>query len=290
MICDFGVVVTIPVEYTVIKGRLENAEEILLPNSLPFIQGNLAGFSVIVAKATAQGSVCSALVTSDLLREFQPRYLVLLGIAAGFPDELGRGDVVIGDPIIGYEYSKVYDDSTEFEPRSFRTSVIPVESFSRENIRLSVPAKPNGGPSKVKVGPIASGSKTVASENFRERLTLLGRKICALEMEAEGIAQAALHSGREFFVIKGVSDFADKHTKGGRQTEQERMEHDKWQAYAASASVEAFVQFLTHCKNKRIIVPRACYALCIISITIRLSIRMAKARKCKPANVSGKRS
>ncbi len=117
MIFDFGIVVALPVEETVLKKRLEGAKELLLPNSLPFTQGTLAGFSVIVAKSTAQGSVCSALAASDLLREFQPQCLVLLGIAAGFPDEVGRGDVVIGDPIIGYEYSKVYDDSTDQEPR-----------------------------------------------------------------------------------------------------------------------------------------------------------------------------
>ena len=37
-------------------------------------------------------------------------------------------------------------------------------------------------------------------------------------------------------------------------------------------------------------VPRACHALCARKVTKRASMRMAKARKCRPARVSGKRS
>jgi ketosteroid isomerase-like protein len=35
---------------------------------------------------------------------------------------------------------------------------------------------------------------------------------------------------------------------------------------------------------------RACHALCARKVTKRASMRMAKARKCRPARVSGKRS
>ena len=36
--------------------------------------------------------------------------------------------------------------------------------------------------------------------------------------------------------------------------------------------------------------PRACYVLSTMNVMKRLTINMAKARKCKPANVSGNRS
>ena len=36
--------------------------------------------------------------------------------------------------------------------------------------------------------------------------------------------------------------------------------------------------------------PRACYALCTMKVTNRCAISMAKATKCRPANVSDKRS
>jgi nucleoside phosphorylase len=125
MVFDFGIVVTLPVEEAALENRLEGAEERYLPDSpLPFTHGTLEGFNVVVAVPTAQGSVCSALAASDLLRQFQPRRLVLLGIAAGFPDEVRRGDVVIGDPVVGYEYSKVYENSTSQEPRVFDSSLV----------------------------------------------------------------------------------------------------------------------------------------------------------------------
>lgn len=42
--------------------------------------------------------------------------------------------------------------------------------------------------------------------------------------------------------------------------------------------------------GEKIPLPRACYALCIINPTQRLSSKITKARKYKPANVSGNRS
>ncbi len=251
---DFGIVVALQKELDAVKEALHESEELSIPGTLPFLRGTLAGFTVVVRRCSQQGSVCSALAASDLVREFRPQHLVLLGIAAGFPDEVSLGDVVIADPVFGYEYSKVYDEFSEHEPRTFRAYQRPLLEFQHQNPLLKdIPDKPpSDGTTRIRFGPLASGSKLVASKIFREKLTVPNRKVCSLEMEAEGVAQAALHFGLGFLVIKGISDFAERATKGRRGTPKKRELHHAWQKYAARASVQAFAQLLEHCRTKSI--------------------------------------
>ena len=263
---DFGIVVTLPVEMQAISEQLDSLEEFKM-RRLEYVKGKLGEFSVAVARAAERGSVCSSIAAGDLVREFHPRFLVLLGIAAGFPkaNELGNGielgDVVIADPVCGYEYSKVYDDYTAAEPRFFRTDEEFLRPFRGAGLELE--ASSMEGIDKthitVKLGPLASGGKVVASQKFRDTLRQVNRKMCAFEMEAEGVAQAARHYGYggKFIVIKGISDHADDSTKGHLR-EQEAQEgraesrpagHDDWQVFAARASAMAFARFLECCRD-----------------------------------------
>ena len=264
---DFGIVVTLPVEMQAISEQLDSLEEFKM-RRLEYVKGKLGEFSVAVARAAERGSVCSSIAAGDLVREFHPRFLVLLGIAAGFPkaNELGNGielgDVVIADPVCGYEYSKVYDDYTAAEPRFFRTDEEFLRPFRRaEGLELKAPSMERIDRTHilVKLGPLASGGKVVASQEFRDRLRQVNRNMCALEMEAEGVAQAARHYGYggKFIVIKGISDYADELTKGDRQGQEaegggakEKLEgHDDWQIFAARASAMAFAKFLECCRS-----------------------------------------
>lgn len=256
MRADLGIVVAKSIEFEAVKEKLHNPKEVLKPGEPFFLRGDLAGFRVVVTRCSEQGSVCSALSAADLIRHFQPHYLALLGIAAGFPDELKLGDVIIADPVIGYEYSKVYNDSSEHEPRFFNAPLNPIQSFQQQVQNFDeLSHKPSPETTKVRVGPLASGSKLVASKKFRDSLTLRNRKICALEMEAEGVAQAARHFSRKFFVVKGISDFADGRSKGRRQTPEKKAQHDAWQVYAARASVHVLTQLLEHCHSNGFITP-----------------------------------
>lgn len=218
--------------------------------------GTIQGYEVALTRCARQGSVSSALAASDLIRDHQPRYLVLLGIAAGFPGEVERGSVVVANHVLGYEYSKIYDDSSEQEPHPYVSPELSGIAPDIEGKTISVTIDGIEYSSKVVIGPIASGSKLVASEDFRDKLARLNRHMRALEMEAEGVGAAALHSNKGFFIFKGISDLADRQTKGTNRTKKEREEHDKWQVVAAEAAAEAFVEFLRSCMRIGSIRPR----------------------------------
>jgi nucleoside phosphorylase len=162
------------------------------PGSLYYKKGIIEGYRAILVRCFQQGSVYSALATSYLIRDFNPRLILLLGIAAGYPGETSRGDVVVGSPVYCYEYVKVEDELKKHENRSFDSFHYLLNIAKRlEKEPLEVPcAAPEPTISRVKVGPILTGSKVVASEQFRAEIRWVNRKVLALEMEAEGVAAA----------------------------------------------------------------------------------------------------
>jgi adenosylhomocysteine nucleosidase len=266
MNCDFAVVVTLECELAAIINRMTKPKPLRLSKLLPCYEGTIEGFRIVVAQSVDKGSVCSALAASDLIRKFDPRLIVLLGIAAGYQAEgLELGNVIYADPIVGYEYSKVYDDHQESKARTFKMHPIShqmqqMEALLRESSR-------NDESPKIAMGKLASGNKVVASENFRDKLKrVIGTEILALEMEAEGVAQAATNFSKPFLIIKGISDYADKETKGSNTTRKKTAEQkakakeedeikQRRQKDAADASAKVFVQLLRHCKDGTTIYP-----------------------------------
>lgn len=248
---DFGILVALPIEEAAVKRCIKNANSGQLPDSgTHYIQGEIKGYSVVLVKSPYVGSVSSALATKELLQNFKPRNVVLLGIAAGFREnDIKLGEVILGDPVIAYEYSKVYDTFEEHDTRPFLSPQNAVKNSGIENAHINV----NQKATVVKVGPIATGSKIVASGRFRKKLLALNRKMLALEMEAEGVAAAARmdHNRVDFFILKAVSDYADQKTKGKRKGA-EKNRHELRQSMAAAASAKAFVHFVALCKEKKL--------------------------------------
>jgi nucleoside phosphorylase len=251
---DLGIVVTLRAEEKAALGLCESWENMNYPGSFEYKKGTIEGYRTILVRCFQQGSVSSALATTNLIRDFRPRLIVLLGIAAGYPEEVSKGDVVVGSPVCCYEYEKVEDKVTERESRSFNSldyllRIAKQLEGSPHNIPCSPPEPSTTG---VKLGPIATGNKVVASEVFRGKIRGVSRKMLALEMEAEGVAAAASHSypPTPFMVIKGISDFADPASKGLRQrgSPVEAL-HDSWQTYASVASATALKKFLQLTKH-----------------------------------------
>lgn len=251
---DVGIVVALPVEEESVLGIGESWEDKRYPGSLGYKLGFIEGYRTVLVQCFRPGSVYSALATSDLIRDFGPRLIVLLGIAAGYPEEISRGHVVVGSPVFCYEYVKVEDKLIKQEARSFNSFDYFLNTAKRiERDPLDVPCSaPEPVITRVKVGPIATGSKVVASGSFRGEIGQVNRKMLALEMEAEGVAAAAYHAYplRPFLVIKGVSDFADSVSKGAREPGgPEETLHDEWQKYASVASATVLKRFLQLSKD-----------------------------------------
>ncbi len=121
---DIAIITVIPEEYAAITTRLETegcqlrhfAGTRRNPNRFAWLTGELANadgqpFQIVVALAATPGPTQMATVVSATIARHKPRYVLLVGIAGGFPkDGLTRGDVAVSTVVYDFEYGKVARD------------------------------------------------------------------------------------------------------------------------------------------------------------------------------------
>jgi nucleoside phosphorylase len=199
--------------------------------STQFPDGSSGTYKVVITCQLGMGRVEAAGCVGDAIRRWQPRYVLLVGIAGGIADAgVALGDVLVSDQIVDYEIQKLTTSGPQV-----RYSVYGADSrllgaaqnlsgriwWERMAQKRPVPGSPNRC-----VGPIASGDKVVAVKGILERYRRVWPKLIGFEMEGGGAASACFKSAARpgFFMIRGVSDLADE-AKDARKT-------SRWRAYA----------------------------------------------------------
>ncbi|HEV2781026.1 MAG TPA: hypothetical protein VGX25_16710 [Actinophytocola sp.] len=87
---------------------------------------------------------------------------------------------------------------------------------------------------KVHYGPIGSSNRSFRDATTRDQLAAQ-HGILALEMEGAGIGSSSFLNGREWFMVRGISDYADTHRS------------DLWRRYAALAAAAYVRALLAKC-------------------------------------------
>ncbi len=212
-----------------------------LPVSFP--DGASGAYSVVVLPLLGMGRVDAANATSDAIRRWQPRYLLLVGIAGGISDqEIGLGDVLISDQVVDYELQKITDNGPQVRYSVHRADARllgAAQNFLADdwlaNVSLERPAK--GRPKRV-IGPIATGDKVVAFADVLRRYSDDWPKLIGVEMEAGGAASACHQTAQRpgFFMVRAVSDLADQE-KGSKKVE-------RWRPYVCEVAAAYAVALL----------------------------------------------
>jgi nucleoside phosphorylase len=178
-------------------------------------QGNKGYYNVIIMSC-GMGRAKAAVVTTNAINRWQPRYVCMVGIAGGFEHKGVRlGDIIIAEQVVDYELQKQSEGGEEICWKAFPTAVQLTEStrnFGEVEYGPHMPARPDGALPKVHWGDIASGDKVdtrgeVAAKYAHQWPTLIG-----VEMEGAGAALAVHHAAEavRFFMVRAVSDMADK--------------------------------------------------------------------------------
>ncbi len=225
---DIAIVTVIPEEYAAVHRLLQSptvdSGTAELPNLFGWETGSVArsqggSYRIALALAARAGNVTCSQAIIETVERWNPRYVLLLGIAGGLPkSELSLGDVVISSVIYGYEYGKVehkfiprhnwiYHPDDALFASALRFSTIDASWTARLNITAET------GPPKAVPGVVASGEKVVddpTSAFFREVVTSFP-SAKAVEMEGVGAATAIdvlRAKGRSvgFIMIRGISD------------------------------------------------------------------------------------
>lgn len=253
---DILILTALPEELDSVLGMLEN------PRRLDPVPDDIyVYYAATIPIRTQQGTVgsCRAVVTSSLrmghvqatalavtaIRRWKPKYVFLVGIAAGFPiREVRLGDILIADQIFDYELQKLKKDRDELRPYIFPVDaglLNAVAHFTAEEYRNQLPPnRPQPGEPKIRQGMIASGNNVDARGEIIAKYGKEYPKLIGIEMEAAGVAAACLNyppHNPKFFMVRGVSDFADP--------DKNTPEVERWRPYAcdiASAYAIAFIK------------------------------------------------
>lgn len=202
--------------------------------------------------ASRKGMPSSAALSAKMVLQFNPQYLVMLGICAGIPGKVNLGDIVVADPTWDYGSGKRAIDnsnSSVFLASAYQVPLDPqvrqaVSEIARgheavKHIRANWNGDVPQGSLTIHLGPMASGASVISDDQESRNVVLQHRDLLAIEMEAYAVMAAAEYSSYptpKALAIKSVCDFADQH------------KNDNWQKYAAYTSA-AFADQLFRSKG-----------------------------------------
>jgi nucleoside phosphorylase len=200
-------------------------------------------YSVVVTMLNQMGNVAASAHAAQAIRQFNPNYVLMVGIAGGIKGKVGFGDIVVSEQICYYEQSKETPSGSELRPQVYPSDPVLLDrakNYENNNWHNLIKAnRPDGSSSqvlpKVHFCPFAVGEKVVADEERANALrSHLHSKLLAIEMESFGVAFAAAQAANRprFLAIRGISDHAD------------HVKNDDWHEYAAASAAAFTIGFL----------------------------------------------
>lgn len=179
---------------------------------------------VVATKSTEKGMSAAAALTTKMIHDFAPKYMVMTGIAAGIKSKVNPGDVVVAKYAWDYGAGKeVLEGDQEVHNNSIDQISIGTEmetwatNLSEDSgllaeIESGFRAKKPGTVLRLHVGPVATGAAVIANENKVRKIQNQIRDVVAIEMEVYGVyyaAKWAINPKPRFVAVKSVCDFAD---------------------------------------------------------------------------------
>jgi len=195
---------------------------------------------VVAAAQHQMGMTDCAVLTTQLIRRYQPTYLFMVGIAAGHPEKTRIGDIAVPNTIFNYQSGKLTDKRFERAPIPVRVEDSLLQKVERvrdrfvEPIRLSWHGNDFGTP-RVRRGAMACGYTVLNRDGTFSQLTEWDRTTIAADMESyAAVRTAQLCSTTEYhcspLVVKGIMDHG-------------RNKSDEAKAYAAFVSAQFLREF-----------------------------------------------
>jgi nucleoside phosphorylase len=248
---DFLLVTALPEERDALLKRLPGYERVparrddihvYFRAELP-VESGLGSYRVVVLPLLGMGRINAATATSEAIKRWRPRHVVLVGIAGGVAARsVALGDLLVSEQIVDYELQKLTERGIEVRwsvhkasRRLYAAALNMIGDTWTKRVEAKRPAE---GASRIHLGPIASGDKVIAVEAVLSEYRNVWPTLIGVEMEAAGVASACFAAARqpEFFMVRGVSDLADAN-KNAPAT-------DGFRAYACDVAATYTVELL----------------------------------------------
>lgn len=252
---DIAIITAVPVEHEMLQKVIPASWESkrIIGDPTEYLVGNVINKNgtrvrLVAGTLLQMGMPAASILTMKLIENFRPKYVVMVGIAAGNKNQgLNFGDIVVASESWDYGSGKLKeseDASYVFQPAPQQIELdIEIKEKLRRNFALELQAiknefmgnTPNESLS-LYVGPMASGAAVIQSEKYvNETILNHNRKLMALEMETYGVYLATKNATLprpKAISIKSICDFAD--IKKGD-------DYQKYAAYTSSAFLNLII-------------------------------------------------
>jgi nucleoside phosphorylase len=202
---------------------------------------------VVGTTATSMGLTAASIVTTQLIMQFRPRIVAMIGIAAGTRDGQKQfGDVLVADPSVDYNSGKVVlaNGIRDFLPDPYPIGLNPrlrsvlqryrgADQAVFQQIRGGWKGDLPGSSNRLYVGPLGAADQVIDDESRVLEIQRNWRKLIGVEMETYGVYRACYEAPEpkpRFVSFKAVCDFA-------------AAKSDSWQSYAAYVAAEFAIRF-----------------------------------------------
>ncbi len=173
-------------------------------NYFTFRETELEETRVIIVKSGV-GKVFAAMISEKLIDEYNPRSVILTGVAGSLNTELEIGDVVISTDCIQHDL--------DAQALGFMRGAIPYTEhrvFTADPGLRKSALKTRLRGNKVITGRILTGDQFITKHEMKDHKYLVDElRGDAIEMEGGAVAQVCAINSVPFLIVRTVSDRAD---------------------------------------------------------------------------------
>ncbi len=218
-------------------------------------------FDFLVCKAADRGNLPASQALGDVMEDFKPAFVFLVGIAGGFGgrDGLALGDVVIADAVEYCEFKKLHKGKIlhRLVPLAHPSAYLrasfaePLSNHAHRWINHVRTQRPEPGTPKAIVGNIVAGETLMADPGSAIQRKILKHydKALAVDMESFGVAReifaqrGGMFYNPQYLIIRGISDLVNPEA-AELDNQETRV---RWRPYAAESAAAFTLALITDC-------------------------------------------
>lgn len=182
-----------------------------------YFVGRYGAHSVAVTMSGMMGAVrrdASLIAAHEAITFWDPKALVMVGIAFGHGRKQKMADVLVSEKIIQYEPERM---GVERIPRGDSPVAGTVLLDRFKNVLAWTFNRPDATQCAILTGALLSGEKLVDNQAFKAQLFKAFPEAIGGDMEGAGVASAAERLKKEWIVVKAICDWGDGKKHGKHQ-------------------------------------------------------------------------
>lgn len=180
---------------------------------------------VIYASQINTGMVDAAILATELICRFTPKFLIMTGVMGGKPKDTLIGDVIISKKVFTIDKGKITEDDFKREIEAVSTESSYTTKIERHKKKIIDFIKEKDEINNTEVNihcePVACVRSVIDRDGFfKNDILTVDRKTIGLEMEGYGIARACqiVNNGQTIpLIIKSVMDNTQEKTDGAKK-------------------------------------------------------------------------